>query len=99
MKKNENGITRFCRRVLILLLIENGVDSVARINKATGIPRRTLQDSVKSLGDYGCRIEYSGSRRTGSYKIVDWGGINRQWGVDNIAMICEVVGVELVSVS
>ncbi|GHA58058.1 helix-turn-helix domain-containing protein [Photobacterium aphoticum] len=83
--------TSFYRRLYVAYLIEQGVASVPGIMSFTGMPRRTAQDTIKSLAelDIHCQfVQEEGARnRTGHYAIVDWGAINKQWIADNLSEI------------
>lgn len=81
----------FYRRLYIAYLIENGVDNVPKIIAFSGMPRRTAQDTIKSLIelDIICQfIQTKGERhQTGHYTIEQWGAINRDWLNQNIGQI------------
>ncbi|MGF1718379.1 winged helix-turn-helix domain-containing protein [Photobacterium chitinilyticum] len=81
----------FYRRLYIAHLIDSGVSTVPAILEYTGMPRRTAQDTIKSLADLDivCTfVQTKGERnRSGHYKISDWGAINKQWITDNLTEI------------
>ncbi|KLV07189.1 hypothetical protein ABT56_06510 [Photobacterium aquae] len=81
----------FYRRLYIAHLIDQGVATVPDIINVTGMPRRTAQDTIKSLADLGIICEFQqteGARnRTGRYEIIDWGAINKRWIIDNLSEI------------
>lgn len=75
--------TSFYRRLYLAHLIECGIASVPSIVAATGMPRRTAQDTLKALGELHIRCEFRpepGERHnSGQYVIADWGPFDRQW--------------------
>lgn len=81
----------FYRRLYIAHLIDSGVSTVPAILEYTGMPRRTAQDTIKSLADLDivCTfVQTKGERnRSGHYMISDWGAINKQWITDNLTEI------------
>ncbi|KHT64523.1 hypothetical protein RJ45_05935 [Photobacterium gaetbulicola] len=85
----------FYRRLYIAHLIDSGIATVPDILEYTGMPRRTAQDTIKSLADLDivCIFKQTqGERnRSGRYKIEDWGAINKAWIADNIAEIKQVL--------
>lgn len=90
----EQGFVTLCKRMLILLLIERGVDGIMKISAVTGMSRRSIQESLKGLRNYKCEVVFVGSNRNGRYVVKSWGAMNRQWAVDNIEMICKTVGID-----
>ncbi|WEM40970.1 winged helix-turn-helix domain-containing protein [Photobacterium sp. DA100] len=85
----------FYRRLYVAHLIDSGIASVPDILEYTGMPRRTAQDTIKSLADLDivCIFKQTqGERnRSGKYEIKDWGAINKTWIADNIAEIKQVL--------
>ncbi|WP_227370872.1 winged helix-turn-helix domain-containing protein [Halomonas sp. M20] len=73
----------FYRRIYVAYLINNGTASVPDIIAATGMPRRTAQDTVNALGELDILCEFerkAGARHnTGGYVIRDWGPIDANW--------------------
>ncbi|WP_341504006.1 winged helix-turn-helix domain-containing protein [Gallaecimonas sp. GXIMD4217] len=71
------------RRYYFCHLIASGINTVPAIMEATGMPRRTVQDTLKSLEEIGvrCGFEQSeGARHNqGHYRILDWGPIKGDW--------------------
>ncbi|PJG60585.1 winged helix-turn-helix domain-containing protein [Aeromonas cavernicola] len=82
---NEPSKTRtsFYRRLYVAYLISQGIDTVPAIMEATGMPRRTAQDTLTALAeiDIRCVFEQSAGARhlQGHYRISDWGPINPAW--------------------
>ncbi|MGF1682937.1 winged helix-turn-helix domain-containing protein [Photobacterium minamisatsumaniensis] len=87
--------TSFYRRLYVAHLIDTGITTVPDIIEYTGMPRRTAQDTIKSLAelDIVCQfVQTEGERnRSGKYEISDWGAINRVWVTENITDIKSVL--------
>ncbi|MGF1689753.1 winged helix-turn-helix domain-containing protein [Photobacterium kagoshimensis] len=81
----------FYRRLYIAHLIETGISSVPAIIEFSGMPRRTAQDTIKSLAelDIVCEFEQTQGERnhSGHYVIKDWGAVNKTWVKEHIAEI------------
>lgn len=76
--------TSFYRRLYVAWLIDSGqATSVPALMAATGMPRRTAQDTLAALGelDIDCVFEQddAGRHNAGRYRIRDWGAIDRAW--------------------
>ncbi|KFX69791.1 hypothetical protein TMS3_0109760 [Pseudomonas taeanensis MS-3] len=76
--------TSFYRRLYVAWLIDSGAAcSVPALMEATGMPRRTAQDTLSALAelDIDCVFEQQAGERNnaGHYSIRDWGAINPQW--------------------
>ena len=89
--------TSFYRRLYVAWLIDSGTaTSVPALMAATGMPRRTAQDTLAALAelDIDCAFtQQSGERNNaGRYEIGDWGAINPQWIAANLAQIKAVLG-------
>jgi len=79
--------TSYYRRLLIAYLIDNGVNTPPLMLKATGMPKRTLQDTIKSLAELDIFCEASGGTKNRSYSIKSWGAINTTWIQNNLEHI------------
>jgi len=87
----------FYRRLYVAWLIDSGAAaSVPALVEATGMPRRTAQDTLAALADLDidCRFAQDDGERhnAGHYAILDWGAIDRQWIERNLAQIKSVLG-------
>jgi len=87
----------FYRRLYVAWLIESGAaTSVPALVEATGMPRRTAQDTLAALADLDidCRFTQDDGERhnAGHYQIHDWGAIDRLWIERNLAQIKSVLG-------
>jgi hypothetical protein len=88
--------TSFYRRLYVAYLIDSGVaSSVPALTEATGMPRRTAQDTVAALADLDivCEFEQEQGARNhaGRYRIRDWGAIDRGWIEGNLQRIKAVL--------
>lgn len=80
----------FFRKLYIAHTIDSEQHNLLSLNKLTGMPRRTLQDSIAALADIGieCHFVQDGERNNaGYYKIGNWGPINGAWVNDNLETI------------
>ena len=87
----------FYRRLYVAWLIDSGTASnVPALMDATGMPRRTAQDTLSALAelDIECTFAQQNGERNnaGHYEIRDWGAINPQWIAANLAQIKAVLG-------
>ena len=83
--------TSFYRRLYIAHLIESGVNTVPAIMDATGMPRRTAQDTISALDEIDIECKFIGANKDGKYQIGDWGAINREWIQNNIQHVKDVL--------
>lgn len=89
--------TSFYRRLYVAWLIDSGAaTSVPALMAATGMPRRTAQDTLAALAelDIDCAFQQENGERNnaGHYEIRDWGAINPQWIAANLPQIKAVLG-------
>ena len=88
--------TSFYRRLYLAHLIDSGTNTVAAIMAATGMPRRTAQDTLAALAelDLVCEFEQTPGARhqQGGYRISDWGPINPAWVAQHINEIRATLG-------
>ena len=87
----------FYRRLYVAWLIDSQTaTSVPALMEATGMPRRTAQDTIAALADLDivCEFEQQAGARNhaGSYRIRDWGAIDKQWITRNLRQLREVLG-------
>jgi hypothetical protein len=86
----------FYRRLYVAFLIDSGAaSSVPALTEATGMPRRTAQDTIAALADLDivCEFEQEEGARNhaGRYRIRDWGAIDRTWIEGNLRQIKAVL--------
>lgn len=82
----------FYRRLYVAWLIDSGAaTSVPALMDATGMPRRTAQDTLAALADLDidCTFEqHDGERNNaGHYRIRDWGAIDPRWIAAHLSQI------------
>jgi len=87
----------FYRRLYVAYLIDSEIaSSVPALTDVTGMPRRTAQDTIAALADLDIVCEFEqqdgGRNHAGSYRIRDWGAIDRQWIDSNLSQIKAVLG-------
>jgi hypothetical protein len=81
----------YYRRLYIAYLIDTGVSTVPQIMSVTGMPRRTVQDTIKSLAELDIVCKFVGATKDGSYVISDWGAINNKWIKNNLQHVKSVL--------
>lgn len=89
--------TSFYRRLYVAWLIDSATaTSVPALMAATGMPRRTAQDTVAALAelDIDCQFRQDDGERhnAGHYEIRDWGAIDKRWVGAHLAQIKTVLG-------
>ncbi|WP_251976574.1 winged helix-turn-helix domain-containing protein [Salinicola avicenniae] len=89
--------TSFYRRLYVAGLIDAGIaTSVPALVEASGMPRRTAQDTLGALGelDIVCEFEQSAGERhqIGHYVIRDWGPIDARWVAANLDSMAATLG-------
>ena len=87
----------FYRRLYVAYLIDSELASnVPALVDATGMPRRTAQDTIAALADLDIECEFEqldGARNhAGQYRIRNWGAIDKGWIAANLAQIKAVLG-------
>lgn len=87
MQEHSKTKTSFYRRIYVAWLIEQGSNTVPRIIAATGMPRRTAQDTLAAIHELAITLENS----AGVYRVADWGAVNNEWVVTNIEHIKNVL--------
>lgn len=80
---NSKAARAFQRKLYLAWLISQQEHSLKSLQALTGMPRRTLQDTLKTLPDLGIRYgfeQHSGERNNqGHYRLLDWGPIDASW--------------------
>jgi len=72
----------YCRKLLLAHRVSSERHDLRSLEAATGMPRRTLQDTLADLGDIGiaCSFVQDGPKhRHGYYRIDDWGDHDPEW--------------------
>ena len=89
--KHSKTKSSFYRRIYVAYLIDDGVNSVPAIIAATGMPRRTVQDTITALKELSIDCEFIGGKKNGSYQINDWGAISKTWVKNNLKHVLYVL--------
>ena len=89
--------TSFYRRLYVAWLVDSGnATSVPALIEATGMPRRTAQDTLAALAELDIQCEFTqhdGERNNaGHYVIRDWGAIDKHWVAAHLAQIKTLLG-------
>lgn len=79
--------TSFYRRIYVAWLIQQGINSVPKIIEATGMPRRTAQDTLAAIHELAIDLENT----NGSYSVASWGAVSSQWVENNIQHLKSVL--------
>jgi hypothetical protein len=87
----------FYRRLYVAYLIDSRIaSSVPALMEATGMPRRTAQDTIAALADLDILCEFEqldGARNhAGGYQIREWGAIDKDWITQHLVQIKAVLG-------
>jgi hypothetical protein len=72
--------TSFYRRIYVAWLIAQGINSVPKIIEATGMPRRTAQDTLAAIHELAIDLENT----NGTYRVANWGAVSQLWVENNI---------------
>lgn len=94
INKQSKTKTSYYRRLLVAYLIDTGVNTPALLLNATGMPRRTLQDTIKALIELDIECDDAGGTLNKSYSIKSWGAINSIWIKTNLAHIKAVLNCD-----
>lgn len=87
MMSHSKTKTSFYRRIYVAWLITQGLNTVPKIIAATGMPRRTAQDTLAAIHELAIEMENT----NGAHRIVSWGAVNRDWVEQNIQHLKEVL--------
>ncbi|WP_447593338.1 winged helix-turn-helix domain-containing protein [Aquipseudomonas campi] len=87
----------FYRRLYVAWLIDSGTaTSVPALMEATGMPRRTAQDTLAALAELDILCDFrqqAGERNNaGHYEIRDWGAIDKRWIATHLQQIKTILG-------
>jgi hypothetical protein len=80
--------TSFYRRIYVAWLISQGINSVPKIIAATGMPRRTAQDTLEAIHELDIEL----GNVNGTFSILSWGAVNKAWveaNVDHLKQVLE----------
>lgn len=95
-EKQSKTRTSFFRRLYVAHLVDSGVATVPALMEATGMPRRTAQDTLSALAELEvvCHFHQEPGVRNnqGHYVIEDWGPINPEWVAREATRIARELG-------
>ena len=91
-EKHSKTKTSFYRRIYLAYLINSGVNTVPALIAATGMPKRTAQDTIVAFKELGREVAFVGGTKNGSYELNDWGAISVYWVENNLQEIRRVLG-------
>ena len=83
--------TSFFRRIYVAYLIDSGINTVPAIMEATGMPKRTAQDTISALDELEVDVEFIGATKNGYYQINDWGAVFKDWVKNNMRHVKDVL--------
>jgi len=87
----------FFRKLYLCHLISQEPLNVAALHKTTGMPRRTIQDTLKDLSDIGIQCHFhqqeGGRNNAGFYEVTDWGPIQPEWIINNLDQITSALDI------
>ena len=87
MNEHSKTKTSFYRRMYVAWLVSQGINTVPSIIAATGMPRRTAQDTLTAIHELAINLE----NNNGVYSVIDWGAVNPHWVEKNIAQLKAVL--------
>lgn len=76
--------TSYYRRLYVAHLIDTGVNTVPLLLETTGMPKRTLQDTILALAEMDIVCAVSGGTKNRTYSIEEWGAINKSYIKNNL---------------
>lgn len=79
--------TSLYRRAYVTWLISTGINTVPAIMEATGMPRRTAQDTLAAIPELSIVLE----NKSGTYSVVEWGMLNKNWLKNNLQHVKDVL--------
>lgn len=88
MSEHSKTKTSFYRRIYVAWLITQGINTVPKIMAATGMPRRTAQDTLAAIHELAIVLDNS----AGSHSLRDWGAVDPQWVESHLREIKQVLG-------
>ena len=89
--KHSKTKTSYYRRLYVAYLIDTGVNTVPAIMEATGMPRRTAQDTINALSELDIECAFAGPTKSGEYKIKNWAAIQKAWIKNNLQHVKDVL--------
>lgn len=83
--------TSFYRRLLLAYLVDNGFNTLPKIQAEINIPRRTAQDTIAALQELDIECVFVGALKNGHYQVESWGPFDKIWIKENIQRIREAL--------
>lgn len=83
--------TSFYRRLLLAYLVDNGFNTLAKIQAEINIPRRTAQDTIAAMQELDIECTFVGASKNGHYQIESWGPFDKDWIKENMDRIRETL--------
>ncbi len=80
--------TSFYRRIYVAWLITRGINTVPKIMAATGMPRRTAQDTLAAIHELAIEL----GNNNGAFEVLDWGAVDQGWvnaHIDHLKQVLE----------
>ncbi|PKG68627.1 hypothetical protein FQP81_18315 [Pseudoalteromonas distincta] len=77
------------RLILAYLICERGPIGAIDLKNTLGWPKNTVKSNIVGLSDLGVLIEFTGSKKTGGYRLLDWGPIKKSWVKSNYQEIID----------
>ena len=96
-EKHSKTKTSFYRRLLVAHLIDTGTNTLSLLIEATGMPKRTIQDTITALSELDIECVFSGATKNGHYSINGWGTINKKYIKDNLHNVKDVLQLSQVN--
>jgi hypothetical protein len=85
----------YYRKLYLAYLIDTTKSNLVSLEEVTGMPRRTIETSMKGFDDIGIDFKFVqevGARnRHGSFKILSWGDHKKSWVKDNLQYVIDVL--------
>ena len=81
----------FYRKLILAFLIDSNPNvNLVALEKLTGWPKRTIQDSLREIKTISIVVSYQGSSKNGFYQVDSWGLIDKSEVYERIELITDV---------
>lgn len=87
MTEHSKTKTSFYRRIYVAYLVEQGINTVPKIVAATGMPRRTAQDTLAAIHELAIQLDNT----EGTFCVANWGAVNPRWVAENVPLLKQVL--------
>jgi len=89
----------FYRKLYLGWLVSQEQHGATSLQKLTGMPRRTIQDTLKDMSDIGIALRFQqqegGRHNAGFYVLDDWGPIRPEWISANLSEIEQALEISV----